>query len=147
MASLCEDYELGAQTLRVDIDQAIQGIVTAKRTAEQNLVEHFDMARARWTSGCVVGAALSMRKVHAEQTRKAYLAAARVQLVSLDRQLQSLGTPSTERMTSLDVLRHQVNAIVTQSHTAKSPTPSDEELLQQLARLVDSDDQHTIADY
>lgn len=164
MASLMsswDDYDVAAQAVRRDLDANVAAVTADKATADQAATSHLQMARARLSSGCTVGAALSMRKVHTAQTQKAYLAAAQWQLTMLRQQIvvntatsnsSSNGngnghnsntntnlTPD-QRMAHLDLFRARASDILAQARAAKAPTPSDAALLQQLHRIVDLDD-------
>lgn len=141
-----DQYETVQQEALSELDLTLQQVQQDKVAADQTLQAAVSMARARLASGCEMGAVVSMRKVHAAQTTKAYLAAARFQLTALRKEIcnnnnsSSNSNANEQRMAVLDGLRQRAKDIVVQAHQAKNPTPSDEALLVQLRRIVDLDD-------
>ena len=84
-----------------------------------------------------MGAILSMRKAHRHRIRKAYLAAARFQLLGIRKRVEF---EIQQGHYDLDVteLREHAMTIVEKADSVHSPLPSNDDLLQQLYKYMES---------
>ena len=123
--------ETAIATLLKEITQAIDEQSQRKASIEKQMQANFRLAKARYAGGSRMGTILSMRKAHRNKTMKAYIAAARFQLIALRKELQA-------GRSDLDVSeqRNAMNSILIDLTVAKCPTPADEELINQLERSV-----------
>lgn len=133
--SLEDDDETVIVSLLKEITQAIDEQSQRKVTIEKHMMANFTLAKARYAGGSRMGTILSMRKAHKNKTMKAYIAAARFQLIALRKDLE---TSLQEGCIDVDVSekRSTMNGILGKLTVAKCPMPADEELIKQLERSV-----------
>ena len=118
-----------------DIKDAIQEQTNRKKAVERQMSASFKLARARYACGSRIGCILSMRKAHKSKAMKAYIAAARFQLIALRKDIEAV-IQRGEMDIDLTERRNEMNNILTELTVAKFHTPDDEELLKQLERSV-----------
>ena len=136
MASM-EENEFAALALIKDIDQAIVEQTKHKGRIEGRLESIIILARARYEGGSHIGAILSMRKWHRNRTRKAYLAAARYQLVEMRQRIESEMNRGRFQDLDIAVLRNACREIMLKVHAADQvPAPCDDDLLRELYHIM-----------
>mgnify|MGYP005849591613 CR=1 FL=1 len=133
--SVADDDETAIAALLKELTQAIDEQSERKVSIEKHMMANFTLANARYAGGSRMGTILSMRKAHKNKTMKAYIAAARFQLISLRKDLEA-----SLQAGHLDVdvsgQRRAMNRILAELTVAKCPTPADEELIRQLERSI-----------
>ena len=80
--SLGVDDGTAIVVLLKELAQAIDEQGQRKASMEKHMRANFRLARARYSGGSRMGTVLSMRMAHRNKTMKAYIAAARFQLIS-----------------------------------------------------------------
>mmetsp|Transcript_8840 Transcript_8840/g.17687 ORF Transcript_8840/g.17687 Transcript_8840/m.17687 type:complete len:215 (-) Transcript_8840:132-776(-) len=133
--SLGDDDETAIVALLKELTHAIDEQSQRKASIEKHMKANFRLANARYAGGSRMGTILSMRMAHKNKTMKAYIAAARFQLISIRKDLE---TSVQAGYLDLDVSeqRSSMNRILAELTVAKCPTPSDEELIRQLERSM-----------
>lgn len=118
-----------------EIKHAISEQSKRKASVERQMSLDFKLAKARYSSGSRMGTILSMRKAHKNKSMKAYIAAARFQLIALRKVIE---VALREENFELNVAeqRNEMNKILSELTVAKFPMPDDEDLLKQLQRSM-----------
>ena len=118
-----------------EIRQVIEEQTKRKANVEQQMSVNFKLAKARLASGSRLGAILSMRKAHKNKTTKAYIAAARYQLIALRKEVEAA---YQRRDFDMDLTEKRIvmKGILAELTVAKPPMPHDEDLLKQLQRSL-----------
>ena len=134
--SLQED-EFAAVAFIKDLDQAIVDETKRKSRIEDKIENIIDLARARYEGGSEIGALLSMRKLHRNRTRKAYLAAARYQLMELRQQIEAEMKKGRFHDLDIGMLRSKALEIMGKVKSAEEvPVPTNEDLSRELYQLT-----------
>lgn len=138
--SSMQDTESTAVVLIREIEDSIEQQGNRKFFIEKIIERSVMLAKARYESGSVLGAILSMRKIHKHKSTKAYIAAACFQLTTLRDMVQI--TIDRRSMFDADVTsqRNMMYGILQDLKEAKCPIPSNEELLMELQAMLEEDD-------
>lgn len=131
-----EENEFASLALIKDLDQAITDLTKRKTKLEHKIDNIHELACARYEGGSEMGAILSMRKAHRNRSRKAYIAAARFQLVEMRKQIETEMNQGNFASLDVCILRNRALDVVAKINSADCPTPSNEELLQQLYKVM-----------
>ena len=132
-----EDCESAVEDLLREVDDAIHKQTSQKEFMEKIIEANIKMAKARYAGGSEMGAILSMRKVHKDTSRKAYICAARFRLTALRQEIQSALDLDRCEYVLVDAQRNGLRGILSDLETATyNPMPPNHELLKQLSSIM-----------
>lgn len=131
MSSFEEDEFTGLNLIK-DIDIAIIELNKKKTKTEKKIDNILELAKARYEGGGTLGALVSMRRVHRNRTKLAYIAATRYQLTEMRKQIESYMKQGDFDF-DVPTLRNHARDIMSKMQSASDcPAPSDDELLRRL---------------
>ena len=120
-----------------EVTETMDKLAKCKRQIEKQIESNLALARARYTDGSSqIGAILPMRKAHQNKTVQAYTAAARFQLDEIRQHLQVSMEPDSPFDVDVGLQRARMKEILSGLKQAKSPMPSDEDLLKQVQKMI-----------
>lgn len=132
-----QENEFAGLALIKDIDQAIAHQATQKKTLEKRIENISCLAMARYECGNPAGALLSLRKLHRNRNRKAYIVAAKYQLTQLRQQVRAEMNSSRFDYLDVAVLRDTAKGIIVKARAVDQlPAPPDNDLLAELYKML-----------
>lgn len=128
-------------TLLKEIDLAIEDQTDTRAMLEKQMEATFKLAKARYSGGSEIGAILSMRRVHRNIKIKAYVSAARFQLVQIRKEAETEMETNTldvsERHANMKQVISTLNVAIIDVLQNKW-LPSDEALLREVREMMES---------
>ena len=129
--------EIEALNLISEIEQAIQQLEQEQAELEERIQSGLRLARARSVAGCEMGSLLSMRKGHQLRFQKLDLVAASYQVQGIRKRIEAEIQRGNYDFDT-EELRRQVEDTIRAAKNKNYPTPGDDEMRDELARVSEN---------